>query len=232
MVTINNVAADEKSGSDVAEHTQMSTAEPGAMDENQSCPLYNHELFELEILEHVKDSCRLTNRLLTAKLGCSVKLTHTLLTRMVEKGFLQVVKHHSRRWDYFLTPQGIAEKARLTCEFFSFSMRFYQDARRRSAQVCRDLAESGHKDIAFLGDSELAEIVYLGVREWGLNLLEVYGRNRDRFMGCPVCDPKELHSSKADAVIVCEYDKAQPMLKQYFPDDLPKPDNLHWIFNE
>jgi len=202
------------------------------MEKTPCCPHYNHDLFELEILEHVSGSCRLTNRMLTAKLGCSIKLTHTLLMRMVEKGLLQVVKHHTRRWDYFLTPQGIAEKTRLTCEFFSFSMRFYQDARRRSAQVCRDLAEAGREDVAFLGDSELAEIVYLGMKEWGLNLVEVYGRNRERFMGCPVRNPKELHNSKADAIIVCEYDRTQPMLKQYFPEGLAKPDNVHWIFNE
>jgi len=201
------------------------------MDKAPCCP-HKQDLLALEILEHVNGSCRLTNRTLTAKLGCQIKLTHSILTKMVEKGLLQVVKIHTRRWDYFLTPQGIAEKTRLTCEFFSFSMRFYQEARRRSAQVCRDLAESGRKDVAFLGDSELAEIVYLGVREWGLNLIEVYGQSRSQFMGVEVRDPKQLPATKANAVIVCEYDKAMPMLKQYLPSDIPKPDNVRWIFND
>ena len=43
------------------------------------------------------------------------------------------------------------EKARLTLEFFEFSMHFYREARKRSAQVCRNLAEAGVKDIGFMG---------------------------------------------------------------------------------
>jgi hypothetical protein len=72
------------------------------------------ELFELEILKHVEETPRLNNRMAASKLGCSVRLAHALLSKMVDKGLLHVTKHHSRRWDYFLTPSGIAEKARIT----------------------------------------------------------------------------------------------------------------------
>ena len=77
-------------------------------------PIEKNQLYELEILKHVEVTPRLNNRMAASKLGCSVRLAHALLSKMVDKGLLHVTKHHSRRWDYFLTPTGIAEKARIT----------------------------------------------------------------------------------------------------------------------
>jgi len=127
-------------------------------------------LFELEILKHVEQTPRLNNRMAASKLGVSVKLAHEVLKKMMARGLLHVKKEHARRWDYFLTPHGLAEKTRLTYEFLDFSLQFYREARRRSAQLCRDLSESGVKRVAFLGAGEMAEIVYLGVVEWGFKL--------------------------------------------------------------
>ena len=115
------------------------------------------DLLQLEILKHVEETPRLNNRMAARKLGVSVKLAHEILRKMVTKGLLHVKKEHARRWDYFLTPSGIAEKTRLTYEFLDFSMQFYREARRRSAQLCRDLSEAGVKRVAFLGAGELAE---------------------------------------------------------------------------
>jgi len=94
-----------------------------------------HAYHTFQILEHVENTPLLTNRRAATKLGVSVKLAHALLTLLVQKGMLDIRKHHSRRWDYFLTPKGIAEKARLTYEFMDFTMQFYRDARRRSSEV-------------------------------------------------------------------------------------------------
>jgi hypothetical protein len=189
-----------------------------------------HDLLELELLKHVEQSPRLNNRMAAGKLGCSVKLAHELLRKMVERGSLHVRKHHSRRWDYFLTPQGIAEKARLTYEFLDFSMQFYHEARRQSSRVCRDLAESGRRSVAFLGAGDLGEIVYLGVKEWNLELNEIFDDDRQVFLGQPVKPLAELATSRADAIIVCLYDPAHPMRGKYLPNRVPPRNNMLWVF--
>ncbi|MBN1864510.1 MAG: hypothetical protein JW808_06380 [Victivallales bacterium] len=192
-----------------------------------------NELLELEILRHVETTPRLNNRMAAAKLGCSVKLAHALISKMVDRGLLHVKKLHSRRWDYFLTPHGIAEKGRLTYEFLDFSLNFYHNARKHSSLTCRRLAEAGKKEIAFLGTGDLAEIVYLGVKEWGLELVEVFDGNTPKtFLGHPVQPIKELPGSKADAIIVCLYDKANPMRKDYLPENIVRKNNMCWIFQE
>lgn len=192
--------------------------------------LEKHDLLELELLKHVEQTPRLNNRMAASKLGCSVKLAHELLKKMVARGSLHVRKLHARRWDYFLTPKGIAEKARLTYEFLDFSMQFYHEARRQSSRVCRDLAESKRRTVAFLGAGDLAEIVYLGVKEWTLELAEVYDDTRKEFLGQPVRPLAKLAASQADAIIVCLYDPTLPMQRNYLPPGIASRDNFRWVF--
>jgi predicted transcriptional regulator len=192
--------------------------------------LDKHEQYALEILEHVDENPQLTNRILAAKLGCSVKLAHSVLAGMVERGLLHVKKLHSRRWDYFLTPKGISEKARLTYEFLNFSMQFYSEARKRSSQVCREVAEGNLKNAAFLGAGELAEITYLGVKEWGLNLMEVYDDNHEQLLGLRARPLEEVVNSKADVIIVCLYEANKPMSEKYLPSNIKQDNRMRWIF--
>jgi len=150
---------------------------------------------------------------------------------MVDRGLLHVRKLHSRRWDYFLTPEGITEKARLTYEFLDFSMQFYHEARKLSSLVCRQLAENGSKKVAFVGAGDLAEIVYLGVQEWGLKLTEVFDENNKvKFIGHLIKPLNNIPQSEADAIIVCLYDTSQPMRENYLPENVTPQENMYWIF--
>jgi len=193
-----------------------------------------HNLYEFDILQHVEKTSRLNNRLVAGKLGVSIKLAHEILKRMVKKGLLHVKVVHARRWDYFLTPKGIAEKTRLTVEFFDFSLHFYREARRRSAQVCRSLAESGVRRIAFLGANDLAEIAYLGVQEWGLELTAVYDDEtaKAHFLRVPVRPVKDVGQDLTEAIIVCLYDAKAPMRGGYLPEGMASVEHMHWIFDQ
>lgn len=189
-----------------------------------------NDQLELEVLKHVEETPLLTIRKLADKLGVSVKLSHALLSGMVERGLFHIKKHHSRRWDYFLTPKGISEKLRLTREFLEFSMQFYHEARKRSSQICREIAEAGQKKIAFLGATELAEIAYLGVKEWNLELIEVYDDDHEQLLGINVKPLEKLSSSTASAVIVCLYEVNMPMSRKYLPAKIKPSNKMYWIF--
>jgi len=65
-----------------------------------------HAYHTLQILDHVEKTPLLTNRRVASKLDVSVKLAHALVKQLVQKGMLDIRKHHARRWDYFLTPKG------------------------------------------------------------------------------------------------------------------------------
>ncbi len=187
---------------------------------------------ELAILTHVEQTPRLNNRLAARKLGVSVKLAHQTLRRMVARGWLHIKKHNARRWDYFLTPAGVAEKARLTLEFLDFTMRFYREARRRSAAVCRELAEGGVRRVALLGANELAEIVFLGIREWGLEPAGVFddAHAGERFLRLRVGPIADLATCPAERVIVCLYDRTEPMRREFLPKGVAPNPRFVWVF--
>ena len=191
-----------------------------------------HDLYKLELLKHVEKDRKVTNRLVAQKLGVSVRLAHDILKRMVEKGLLHVKVIHSRRWDYFLTPKGIMEKARLTIEFFEFSTYFYREARKRSAQVCKDLTMKGVSDIGILGSGDLAEITYLGIQEWNLNLEYVFDScpQTRTFLNLPIRPFDDIEGTNLAAIIVCIYDAKNPMKSRYLPPNIDINNKFFWIF--
>ncbi|MGD0999516.1 MAG: winged helix-turn-helix transcriptional regulator [Candidatus Brocadiia bacterium] len=202
-----------------------------------------HAYHTLQILDHVEKTPLLTNRRVASKLDVSVKLAHALVKQLVQKGMLDIRKHHARRWDYFLTPKGIAEKARLTYEFIDFTMQFYREARRRSSEVLAQARKSGVTRVAFLGASELAEIAYLGIQEQKLQLADVFddALAGQKFLGLTVRPVSDLPLSAAEKVLVTAFDRTLPMDRHYLPpgvvpaagngEDLSHADpRLIWVF--
>jgi len=191
-----------------------------------------HAYHVFQILDHVEATPLVTNRSMAKKLNVSVKLAHELLSKLVGKGLLHVKKRHSRRWDYFLTPRGLAEKARLTYEFLDFSMQFYREARRRSAELLANLKATGVSRLAFLGTGELAEIAYLGVSELGMELVDILDDTaaEQTFLQHTVRPTSEMEASSAEKIIVTMFDLQRPMRAGYLPENVPEDERLVWIF--
>jgi len=201
-----------------------------------------HAYHTLQILDHVEQTPLVTNRKVASKLDVSVKLAHALLKQLVQKGMLNITKHHSRRWDYFLTPQGLAEKARLTYQFMDFTMQFYREARRRSSEVLALARKAGVRRVAFVGVSELAEIAYLGIQEQRLELVDVFDdrRGREEFLGVRVRPLAEMPGSTAEKILVTAFDPSLPMREYFLPAGVPAATNgegrprndprLLWVF--
>jgi len=191
-----------------------------------------HDYHVFQILDHVETTPLITNRSMASKLNVSVKLAHELLTKLVAKGLLHVKKRHARRWDYFLTPSGLVEKARLTYEFLDFTMQFYREARRRSAELLAELKREGIERVAFLGTGELAEIVYLGVSELGMEIVDVFdgGAAGQEFFQLAVRPPEDIPGSSAQKIVVTTFDPKLPMGEDYLPEGVPSDGRFVWVF--
>ena len=89
----------------------------------------------LELLEAVAVGGVRTQRHLAFDLGVAVGLVNLYLKRCVNKGLIKVSAVPTRRFAYYLTPQGFAEKSQLTVDYLSQSFFFFvarvRIARRR-----------------------------------------------------------------------------------------------------
>jgi DNA-binding MarR family transcriptional regulator len=142
----------------------------------------------LELLAAVEERPDVTQRGLAQRMGVALGLTNAYLRRAMGKGLIKVRQAPARRYLYYLTPQGFAEKARLTREFLSDSFGFFRRARAECDDLIARAAASGQRRILLVGASELAEIATLAARDHGVEMVGVYapGRNTARFAGLPV----------------------------------------------
>jgi hypothetical protein len=129
-------------------------------------------------------------------------LTNLYLKRLIRKGYVKCVTVSPNRLVYSLTPRGVARKARLTYEFMKYSLDFYRDARqhlRRSLTV----AVAQRKSVAIFGTGDAAELVFLLVRDMGLELAAVFTSEGDgRFLGLPVRAIADQATVEYDVLIV------------------------------
>jgi DNA-binding MarR family transcriptional regulator len=164
----------------------------------------------LGLLNAVHDDSAVTQRSLARDLGIALGLANAYLKRCVKKGLIKVSQVPPNRYAYYLTPQGFAEKSRLTAEYLSYSFTFFRRARSQCEDLFRDCAERGWRRVALAGASELAEIATLVAREFDIELVAVlHGASAGgAFHGVPVL-PRDAALPPVDAVIVTDLAEAQ-----------------------
>ena len=132
------------------------------------------ETATLEILQAIENKRDVTQRHLADRLGVALGLANSYLKRSVRKGLVKIQQAPANRYFYYLTPQGFAEKSRLTAQYLSTSFDFYRQASDSLRKVFEKCHENDWNEIVFCGISELAEIASLRVNESGLTHVATY----------------------------------------------------------
>jgi DNA-binding MarR family transcriptional regulator len=160
----------------------------------------------LGLLESVERDGAQSQRKLASDLGIALGLVNAYLKRCVKKGLLKVGQAPARRYAYYLTPHGFAEKSRLTVEYLSSSFSFFRRAREDCAAVLRVAQARGWNRIALVGVSDLAEIAILCALEQGIAIVAVVDAQskNDRFVGMPVVQSTSAVPGGFDALVVTD----------------------------
>jgi len=160
----------------------------------------------LGLLESVDRDGGQSQRRLASELGIALGLVNAYLKRCIKKGLVKVSEAPARRYAYYLTPQGFAEKSRLTVEYLSTSFSFFRRARADCAEVLQEANARGWKRIALAGVSDLAEIARLCALESGLEIVAVVDpkASQSTFVGVPVVASFLDLGTPVDGVIVTE----------------------------
>jgi ribosomal protein S25 len=176
----------------------------------------------LTVLDVVERDQHLTQRSLSAKLGIALGLTNIYLKRLIRKGYIKCVSVPPRRWRYLITPQGIAEKTRLTYEFMDYSLRLYRDVRQHLSEVLRPRREDGAQRIAVFGTGEAAELVYLSLKEHGFEPVAIFANEGGGlFLGMPVTGLDACSSVVFDRLVVATLDNPDALVEQLVGAGIP-----------
>ncbi|HWE72075.1 MAG TPA: winged helix-turn-helix transcriptional regulator [Stellaceae bacterium] len=125
----------------------------------------------LGLLESVERDGRRSQRHLAAEFGIALGLVNAYLKRCVRKGLVKVHEAPARRYTYYLTPQGFAEKSRLTVDYLSTSFSFFRRARGDCAAAMETAKQQGWARIVLAGASDLAEIAAICALECGITIV-------------------------------------------------------------
>jgi len=112
-------------------------------------PNTEHQLRILEALEKQPDT---TQAGLAAQLGVAVGTVNWYLKRLIKKGYVKTKQLERRNLKYFVTPSGLALKARLTKEYLEASLRVYRELRQAAQQTLDRVTEAGYESVALEGD--------------------------------------------------------------------------------
>lgn len=171
----------------------------------------------LGLLNTVEENSNITQRSVAIDLGIALGLANSYLKRCIKQGLIKVSQAPRNRYAYYLTPQGIAERSRLTADYLSNSLDFFRIARQQTGDLLQQCRSNGWRRIALISKSELAEITILSATEYGADLIGLIDaearKTTDNFMTLPVvAEIGELDD--IDVLIVTDMRDAQGTYKK------------------
>ncbi len=142
----------------------------------------------LRLLSSIERDSTITQRKLAGHLGIALGLANAYLRRCVRKGFVKVTRVPFNRYAYYVTPQGFAEKSRLTASYFAASLNFFRRARSDCGMLLAQCAADGWSRVALYGAGDLAEIAVLSAGETGIEVVCVIDEEKSgrRLAGRPI----------------------------------------------
>lgn len=160
----------------------------------------------LGLLETVGRDGGRSQRGIASELGIALGLVNAYLKRCVKKGFVKVSEAPARRYVYYLTLQGFAEKSRLTAEYLSTSFTFFREAKSDCSRVFADAKARGFTCVVLAGKSDLAEIAAICATEVDTTIVAIVIPDAagSHFVGVPVAASFTQIAAPFDAVIVTD----------------------------
>ena len=157
------------------------------------------------MLTEVEGTPEITQRELSRKAGMALGLTNVLLHNLAKKGYVRITQAGWKRWLYNLTPEGFAQKVRLTVAYTRRVLDHYLKVRQTLRAQLAPLALNDESRVAIYGTGEFAELVYLGLKELGIEEIEIFDRRGSadqRFLGMLVQDVTTLRPEGYDRILV------------------------------
>jgi len=164
----------------------------------------------LSLLNAIHADSRVTQRSVAQTMGVALGLANAYLKRCVRKGLVKVTAIPANRYAYYLTPQGFAEKSRLTAEFLAQTFNLVRAAQGQFTGLYDFCIARGWRRVAMYGVSDLCDVALLAVRDRPVILVGIVDPRTATpgFAGLPVVRSLD-ELGGADALIVTDLQNPQ-----------------------
>lgn len=177
---------------------------------------HNEDYRSFLLLDEISKNNELTQRDLSKKLGVALGLINSYIKNLASKGYITVSNIPKKRYKYYLTPSGFAEKTRLTYQHLQNFTNLYRTARRDFHTLFNSIRNKSSMRIVFCGVDEVTEIAYLSLKEAGLELHGIVGHNpgSHRFFGLEVLPITSIASLGYDLIIITSFGEGERLKRE------------------
>ncbi|MAG01265.1 MAG: MarR family transcriptional regulator [Acidiferrobacteraceae bacterium] len=191
--------------------------------------LEKEDQLTLKLLNTVEEKSDISQRHLASELGIALGLTNSYINRCARRGLIRIRGKSPRRYLYFLTPKGFAEKAKLSTRYLAKSLGFY----RASADEFRTLFQKYETvkglRVILSGLSDLAEIaILIAGAEENIEITAIYDKDSDQsifhqipiysdYSTVPMCDLIIVTCMQDPVITYTELVEKQDIENVYLP---------------
>jgi DNA-binding MarR family transcriptional regulator len=185
----------------------------------------------LLLLDEISKRETLSQRDLSKKLNIALGLVNSYIKNLVSKGYITVKTIPSKRYAYYLTSKGFAEKTRLTYHHLQNFTNLYREARRDFKDLYGSLYRGGVKNVAFAGADESAEIAYLSLQEFDIAFKGIVDDERvgKDFFKYEILPFEKITEIDANCVIVSSFVKRNDVFRKLIKEGI-LPEKIKSIF--
>ncbi len=126
---------------------------------------------ELRIMELVEERDTVTQRGVATELEIAVGMANSLIKKLVHKGFIKIKEAPSRRYGYYLTPEGFIEKSRLVSKYIANSFKFFGQVRGDYEAIAAEVTSSQLNTVCCVGTGEVLEVAQMVFTARGVQTL-------------------------------------------------------------
>lgn len=126
---------------------------------------------ELSLLEKIENDPNVTQADLATQLGVAVGTINWHLKRLIEKGYVKVMRAERRKLKYLITPEGLSMRARLMVDYVEQQFNLYRRIRAKVKDCLIALREQGYTSIRLEGEGDVADVCRLTCIEQGFNIV-------------------------------------------------------------
>jgi DNA-binding MarR family transcriptional regulator len=169
-----------------------------------------------KILNELSSNDSMTQREMSKSLGIALGLVNSYIKNLIAKGYVTVKSIPRKRYLYFLTPEGFAEKTRLTYHLLQDYTRIYREARSGLKVLFHDLRSDGVRRVVFAGADEVAELAYITLQETDLELSGVVDAEASgkKFFGRDIKPIIAIKDMSYDCIVVTSYLKSEEIYQE------------------
>ena len=147
-------------------------------------------------------------------MGVALGLTNLLVRNLTQKGYVRVAQATWNRRLYTLTPDGFSHRIRLLVGYIHRVLDHYQTVRTTLRDELEPLGLNAESRVAIYGSGEFAELVFLGLKDVGIEEMEFFGPTNQagrKFLGIPLRDVATLQQENYDRVVLATLESSDSL---------------------